>query len=290
MKPTVVWEGIAGLDWGRSWIERLLSKVDVDYNYVETTKNLPSYDKCIVVTNNSKSYNYIKQLQNDGKSFGVILLSDECLSEPMFYLEDPNCKFAARTYFHPWFYGHPKVFIFGLGYKQDFEKYTIASPQKTLAWSFAGSLKMDRSLCLDTLNANFPNSKTFIFEKFADPTHLDAKTYAELLSSSTFVPCPQGGAILDSFRIYEALEANSIPVTLNNGTGLMISPSYWHGVFHNAGQLPFVCEGTWEDVAARMKEIVANGREEEIQLECKKFWVYHVAQWQTEFKRRIELL
>jgi len=44
MKPTVVWEGPAGLDWGRSWMECMLQRVDVNYKFVKTTKNLQSYD------------------------------------------------------------------------------------------------------------------------------------------------------------------------------------------------------------------------------------------------------
>jgi len=294
MKPTVVWEGPAGLDWGRSWMECMLQRVDVNYKFVKTTKNLQSYDKCIVVTNTSASYDYIEQLQEDKKSFGVVLLSDECLVEPMFYLEDPNCKFAARTYFHPGYYEHPKVFVFGLGYKQDFEKYigntSVVPGRRAFDWSFAGSLKMDRSECLRVLNENFPKNPVFIFEKFNDPKHFNAEGYARLVESSTFIPCPQGGAILDSFRIYEALEANSIPVTLKNSSSMKIEPSYWHGVFVGAGTLPFVCTDTWEEAATEMKRIRDNNEISKVRRQCKHFWEFYVALWQKEFEKRIALL
>ncbi len=42
---------------------------------------------------------------------------------------------------------------------------------------------------------------------FGTPDNLSTETYRAMLDDSVIVPCPSGWANLETFRVYEALEA-----------------------------------------------------------------------------------
>ena len=86
----LIWFGESANLWGKSWIEELLKDVDLVYHYTKNKEGAVLLDNCIVVTNNSESYEYIEALDRANKKYAVILLSDETLTEPMFYLSSPN--------------------------------------------------------------------------------------------------------------------------------------------------------------------------------------------------------
>ena len=46
----------------------------------------------------------------------------------------------------------------------------------------------------------------------ASTAPLPIEQYSALMSDTVFAPCPQGWENLDSFRVYEALEAGCIPI------------------------------------------------------------------------------
>lgn len=287
----LVWFEDKSPAWGRSWIELLTKNTKINYHYSKSKKDTGLLDNCIVVTNNSESYDYIKALDSAGKKFAVILICDETLEEPMFYLESNNCMYAARNYFSPFYWQHPKVFTFGLGYKHNFEKFTnaeVPSSKRRFTWSFTGSLKVDRAQALSQFCELVPHQIS-IFKNFDDPRGLTKIEYAKLLSDSAFCPAPRGGANIDSFRIYEALEAGSIPVVLKSTEELLIEPSYWHAVFLGAQELPFVCANNWPEAIAECKKIIQENRIDQVQEECLVFWESWKTNWKDTFAEKNKL-
>jgi hypothetical protein len=224
----LIWFGESANLWGKSWIEELLKDVDLVYHYPKNKEGAVLLDNCIVVTNNSESYEYIEALDRANKKYAVILLSDETLTEPMFYLSSPNCIYAARNYFSPRYWRDDKVFTFGLGHRHKFEHYVtpkVLASKRRRMWSFAGSLKADRIQAFDCFKDIKPYQLNII-EFFNDSKGLTTEEYADLLSDTVFCLAPQGGCNLDSFRIYEALEAGSIPVVLKQTEYQTPPPSY----------------------------------------------------------------
>jgi hypothetical protein len=153
-------------------------------------------------------------------------------------------------------------------------------------WSFAGSLKSDRTSMIAAWSSLMPFQLN-IFKNFNDPLNLTAAEYADLLSKSIFVPAPQGGANIDSFRIYEALEAGSIPVVTNNGRTTEMYPSYWHFVFQGESTLPFISENSWEEAAIKMNAACELNKIDEMQQNCATFWQKWKNNWKTTFKYKI---
>ena len=273
--------------WGKSWIEHMLSHLNCKFHYLTPSDDIPLLEKCIVVTNTTESYFYIRRLQQAHLKYGVILLSDECLDSSLAFLNNPDCMFLARNYVHPGCYRHFKVFHFGLGYKNEFEKY--ANPRRTASnreflWSFTGSLKADREQAIQIFSQFEPNF-TYLVEKFDDPEYLTTRKYAQTLNDSIFVLAPAGGASNDSFRIYEALECGAIPVVMRNTPHLQIMPSYWHGIFPGS-DLPFVMADTWEEAAEQVRSMIDTNEVESVRRDCMDFWRSWKKSWRLEFEKR----
>ena len=299
----IVFFGDPGDLWSFDWLKLLLSTTrGLDYKFFTDPDTAPTFSRSIVVTNNSVAYSYIRRIDQEQKKFGVILLSDETISEDMFYLESKNCIFAARTYVNPQYHEHPKVFTFGLGYKSGFKCAQKSIADKRFAWSFAGSLKAHRGSAINEFCMILKPFNITVFDKFNDPKNLTSAEYAKILADSIFVPAPQGGASNDSFRIYEALEAGSIPVVMNNAFSQNFKPSYWHYVFPGTQKFPFICEDSWINASFRAYTLLTGSDKttesldldyeelEKIQSECQTFWQYYKKLWQQKFKTNIEKL
>jgi hypothetical protein len=281
----LIWFGESANLWGKSWIESLLKNTNLVYYYPKKKEEAVLLDNCIVVTNNSESYDYIEALDKANKKYAVILLSDETVSEPMFYLSSPNCVYAARNYFSPRYWNNDKVFTFGLGYRHKFEQYVtpkVLASKRRRVWSFAGSLKADREHAFSCFKDITPYQLN-ILKFFNDLNGLTTEEYADLLSDTIFCPAPQGGCNLDSFRIYEALEAGSIPVVLKRTQFQNIHPSYWHTIFVGEKEMPFVNALNWEEASQICKKIIKEDRIDEIQQKCMIFWDSWKTKWQSSF-------
>ena len=111
-------------------------------------------------------------------------------------------------------------------------------------------------------------------DSFSNPTTgLNTIQYQDLLSNSIFALCPPGNVHLDSFRIYEALEAGAIPIALGRTAQQPERPSYWVYVFNSPEGVPFIVEDTWEACLDRVRSLLSNPIAlEKMQNDCKTFW------------------
>jgi hypothetical protein len=194
-----------------------------------------------------------------------------------------------RNYIHPNFLTNPKVTVFGLGYKRDFHKYLNLkdTEKRDLLWSFAGTLHGDRKKAVDLFKDERPN-KVHACSGFGAADGLSTKEYVEMLQESVFALCPSGQDSMDSFRLYEALEAGCIPITLTNSNQFKLYPSYWHGVFKGA-ELPFVIEKDWE----KLHEKVINNLSKDVDIvskKCKNLWETYKTIWRNKVTTLVKLL
>lgn len=277
--------------WEYDWLKEMLRDVEHEFIVTNTFENLPPLENCVVVANHAVNYRaYLDALRQAGKRYGFVLLSDENLREPLEYVHDPHCVFIARNYFHPFYYQNPKIFTFGLGYKKGFtsvEDELKEFKDRKYDWCFAGSVHDGkRQKAIDKLKNYSSNYKVHTCSGFNAADGLSTEEYRKLMNDSKFVLCPQGQDSMDSFRIYEALEAGTIPVTLKHTETIRIEPSYWHAIFRSEQELPFVVGETWEDAISKMKNEV----KQDTQKECKKFWDKQKNVWSAQFKERVGLL
>jgi hypothetical protein len=69
---------------------------------------------------------------------------------------------------------------------------------------------------------------------------LSTKDYKKILEQSIFTPCPRGNSSVDTFRLYEAIEAGSIPV--------VVKDDYWSDLLGE--NHPFIQVSNWKKAAA----------------------------------------
>ena len=99
---------------------------------------------------------------------------------------------------------------------------------------------------------------------------------SEILSSTQFLPCPNGFFHPETYRLYEALECGCIPIVEN-------AYQYYDRLFPKN---PFIKIDKWIDA----KSIIINWNIEEInkkQKECESWWSVYKANLQELIKNKV---
>jgi hypothetical protein len=113
-----------------------------------------------------------------------------------------------------------KLFCIPLGYTDKFARsrkpYSFPFAQRRYKWSFAGnSFKTDRKQMLGYLADVKPNY-IYEYQGFMGELSLSGEEYWDILTQSMFVPCSLGNLNIDTYRLFEVLEAGSIPIILKS--------------------------------------------------------------------------
>jgi hypothetical protein len=113
-----------------------------------------------------------------------------------------------------------KIFCIPLGFTDRLSLTRIVEPppitKRRYKWSFCGdSFKSDRKLMLECLNGIKPNF-TYEYQGFMSERSLSGEEYWEVLTQSIFVPCSMGNLNIDTYRLFEVLEAKAIPIILRS--------------------------------------------------------------------------
>lgn len=86
-----------------------------------------------------------------------------------------------------------------------------AASERPLAWCFLGNVNAARAEMIAAFRQLRPHRlHVYRVRKFGEPVARDE--YRSILRSSMFVPCPMGNVMLETWRLYEALEAAAIPL------------------------------------------------------------------------------
>jgi hypothetical protein len=276
--------------WELDWLRYLFSDVQQHIEIESDPTKIKINENTVLICNHAVPYRYVlDELRSKGKRYVIVLLSDENLMDPCEWLHDPQCLGLMRNYVHPRQLTNPKVKIFGLGYKRGFCNYLSGDRTKNLQWSFAGTAHGERKQMLDMFSDLKPN-RAHLCSGFNANDGLNTAEYVKLLESSKYALCPPGQDSMDSFRIYEALEAGCVPVTLNNSLQFILRPSYWHAVFYGEQKMPFVSEDWWELTCDAVHE-VSSVEYEKYKADCGALWVKWKTLWKTaatNFYKKLE--
>jgi hypothetical protein len=275
--------------WETDWVRELVpSERPIETGF--KGEDLSAEGNTLLICNQLVPYRRVlERLRAAGRKYAVVLLSDEWLVDPCEWVNDPACVGLLRNYIHPHLYGHPKVQVFGLGYKRDFRKYVPAAQSaRPLVWAFAGTPHGERRAMLEAFGDWAPH-RVHTTSAFGAADGLGTREYVEVLCAARFALCPPGQFSMDTFRMYEALEAGCVPVTLAHAAHLCVRPSYWHILFGEEGRLPFVIAENWGEARARvagMTEAEIEGAREE----CGAFWGRWKAKWRGMFAEKLRVL
>lgn len=158
--------------------------------------------------------NYLKKYKENNFKFYLLHLSNENLNHDFSYYTESTHTF--RNYYDSKIDLSNVTFI-PLGVKSGF--INKMNDQKILNekiydFTFIGQPKADRYELISILERF---EKIFIHktERWNCPTSLSQNECIEIYKKTKFVPCPEGFAHPDSFRIMEVLESGSIPILKN---------------------------------------------------------------------------
>lgn len=261
------------------WIRELFAIGNIEYNDRIDLDGKDVLPQSVVVFNHSIDYeSYFQKYENANLPYGAIHLSDETLADTTNFYGHRTCKFVFRNYHHPGLstkFNH--VVTFGLGYKNGFKDGTIQNQMgRYYHWSFAGNAHSpERVSCLLPFASLIPHYVHTTQESFNSSSGLPTEKYAALMRDSKFVICPIGQGNIDSFRVYEALEAGAIPIVLASTQFQPYNPSYWHAIFPwmRVATIPMLIHRNWQEAAETMAKILQTKETyEDVHSQLIQFW------------------
>ena len=254
------------------WIYNIFSKIQFDT--VKDEKDLKNNDILIIVDSNveRKSELYTKLKLICSKIF-LIHLGDESGSHDLSPIYS-NCDFVWRTFCSNKYFNNKKVHCLPLGYKSG-TSYKKQVSERKYKWSFIGTPhKSGRHDLLFQLSTIKP-SYFYKTKKFNDKI-MGADEMNEILSSTVFIPCPNGFVHPETYRLYESLECGCIPIVEN-------TYKYYDRLFPKN---PFLKINKWKEAKTLIEEYgslqIKNKQEE-----CKIWWSKYKSQTQEFIKNKV---
>ena len=255
------------------WIKEILNKID--YSIIENESELKKEDVLIIVDSSVEKKNefYLKLKLICSKIF-LIHLGDEQGPADLTTVYN-NCTFIWRTFCSNKYFGNNKIQCIPLGYKSGVlnNKKNV----KKYKWSFMGtphkSSRHDLLFQLSDIKPFFSHRT----EKFNEKI-LSVNEMSEVLSSTEFLPCPNGFFHPETYRLYEALECECIPIVES-------AYNYYDRLFP---ENPFIKINKWSDVKPIIKGWDKSQVNKKIN-ECQIWWNNYKNSLQEKIKAKVNL-
>ena len=250
--------------WGKyhkkcsdKWIFEILK--EVKYSTIENETELKKEDILIIIDSSiEEKRDLYEKLNLTCSKIFLFHLGDEF----GFYNLKPIydvCNYIWRPFCSSrYLNNNDKVKCIPIGYKSGvFYKRNVERKYK---WAFTGT---PHKTSRHDLLFQFSSIKPFFCHKTQkfDKNIISVDEMNEVLSSTEFIPCPNGFFHPETYRVYEALECGSIPIVEN-------TYKYYDRLFPTN---PFIKVNKWEDA----KPIIQGWNDEQIKKkrkECKEWW------------------
>jgi len=193
------------------WIFEILNKVK--FNIIDKIENVENEDILLIVDSSVETkedfYNKLKLICS--KIF-LIHLGDE---SGLYNLSNiyNNCNHVWRSFCTSQYFNNNKVSCLPIGYKSG-TFFKNKTGERKYKWSFLGtphrSSRHDILFQLSDIEPSFCHKTSKFNQKI-----IEVDQMSEILSSTDFVPCPNGFFHPETYRVYEALECESIPIVEN---------------------------------------------------------------------------
>lgn len=219
---TIVWQVDPGALLETDWINDLITRAAIRAGRpVETVIDLAHRwigPGAIVVTRGDPSdgvsmCDYLGRFRAQGLGVGVFHVGDEFSASPVdFYAQ---AEFVLRQCYRPGVMDLPNVRFVPLGAKRGFHEHVVDIPilQRSRVWSFAGCVRGRLSRRAMAWHARrIPAGVISESSVFNDSSALGFPDYVRLLCDTQFCLAPGGNRVVESYRVYEAMDAGAIPI------------------------------------------------------------------------------
>ena len=253
------------------WIYEILK--EVKYNVIEDEKNIENGDILIIVDSSiEKKIKQYERLKLICSEIFLFHLGDEAgVHESSLVYK--NCNYVWRTFCSNRYFNNKLVKCIPIGYKSGISNKKFNN--RKYKWAFIGtphkSSRQDLLFQLSDIKQFFCH-KTEKFNKKI----ITVDKMSEVLSSTEFLPCPNGFVHPETYRIYEALECECIPIVEN-------AYKYYDRLFPDN---PFIKIDKWSEAKTIVndwdKDTIKKKREE-----CKIWWERYKVDIQNFVKNKI---
>jgi len=255
------------------WIFEILNKIN--FQIIESEQDLESEDILIIVDSSVEKRNeFYSKLKIICSKMYLIHLGDESGAYDLTEIYN-NFNYVWRTFCLSNFFKHKKVSCLPIGYKSGTSLKRKISNRK-YKWSFIGtphrSSRHDILFQLSEIKPSYCHKTSKFNEKI-----IEADEMSEVLSSTEFVPCPNGFFHPETYRIYETLECECIPIVEN-------AFKYYDRLFPNN---PFIKIDKWLEA----KLIIKSWSQNQIlkkREECVLWWNAYKDKLKNDMKKKIK--
>ena len=253
------------------WVYEILKKIK--YDIVENETNIEKDDTLIIVDSSlEEKAELYKKLKLICSKIFLFHLGDESGAYDLSQIYK-NCNYIWRDFCSSRYFKNDKVKCIPIGYKSG-----ILNKQKNnkkYKWAFTGTPhKTSRHDLLFQLS----EIKPFFCHKTQrfNVKIISAGEMSEVLSSTEFIPCPNGFFHPETYRLYEALECGCIPIVEN-------AYKYYDRLFPDN---PFIKIDKWADVKPIIKGWGIKQIKEKRD-ECNAWWSKHKIELQDFIVNKI---
>lgn len=203
------------------WICSLLSDIEVTHEFDGNFEHIATNPLVVLEGfdyDPDEVTSYLRRLKHQGNHVGLIHIGDEFERASLTPYQEVD--FIFRNYWRSEAdrYEHCHYLPLGPNCPTRF----LSRPPlegRPYRWSFAGQRKGSRQTLIE-MAETLPEGQLVVNEEFN--SGLDKKEYGQLLSDTKIAFCPRGWFSVESYRMYEALEAGAIPlVEDDSGWGLI---------------------------------------------------------------------
>ena len=273
-------EDVLNYNWGLyhklssdKWIFLLLNKVE--HAIVSSLDEVTKDDVLIIIDSSiEKKKDFYTKLRILCSKLFLFHLGDETgiVNHSSIY---DDCDYVWRVFCTNKYFNKQNLSCLPIGYKSGIS-YRTQKKDRRYKWNFIGtshkSSRHDLLFQLSTVQPSF----TFKTIKFNDKKIVEVNEMSEILSSTSFVPCPNGFVHPETYRLYEALECQCIPIIEN-------TYRYYDRMFP---ENPFLKITKWLDA----KKIIDNWSKEQIdnkRKECMFWWHQYKFKLQQDILKQI---
>jgi len=255
------------------WIYKILEKIK--YQVIHSEKDVQNEDVLIIIDSSiEKKFDLYTKLQLACKKLFLIHLGDESgaydLSEIYKKFNYIWRTFCSGKYFN----NNKNISCLPLGFKSGTSLKHLEG-KRNYKWAFVGtphkSSRHDLLFHLSEVSPSFSH-KTSNFNK----NIINVEKMSEVLSSTEFIPCPNGFVHPETYRLYEALECGCIPIVEN-------TYKYYDRLFPDN---PFLKIDKWSDAKTIIKEWQAKEIKKK-QEECALWWASYKIKLQESLKKKL---
>ena len=137
--------------------------------------------------------------------------------------------------------------------------------ERKYSWAFVGDVKKSTRQQMITNMSRINGGYNHLISGWQASDSLSPQSYRDIMNDSIFAPCPAGWANLDSYRVWESLEAGCIPI---------VEKRQYYDYFQMvAGDHPMVTVESWDNIH---EVLLAIGDLQDIEarrVQCYDWWM-----------------